>query len=294
MGVEKPQSACRNKFPAHSRPPARPPKDTRCTEPRLHSPSKGAHRPCVKSCVQTQEIAPTPNPYGPLAGLPQAPTLPDWALDPPSTTSDRLARRGVRGRTRQKTKRAAQKRRDEHRSESTDELCRRLAALRLDDDASVQQPRRSKGDCSIITIAEPGPVFSPDSVRHHWAPHFRPNRTPVPQSETIETMPETVPTQPFQVTEQKLPFNTTGLKLDANTVLEPGPKSLVTTEPTARYEHGPKLPNVEYKKDQTDSDSSLVFSPTTVRRATLQPAEQPAVLDKFDFSLPPLANPLPA
>lgn len=107
-------------------------------------------------------------------------------------------------------------------------------------------------------------------------------------------MPETVPTQPFQVTEQKLPFNTTGLKLDANTVLEPGPKSLVTTEPTARYEHGPKLPNVEYKKDQTDSDSSLVFSPTTVRRATLQPAEQPAVLDKFDFSLPPLANPLPA
>lgn len=230
------------------------------------------------------------NPFGVLAGQPQSPAEPDWDFNPRPTTSDRAARRRVRGGQRQKAKRAAQKQRDEYGSEGIDELCRSLANLRLDNDVSVQQPAQPMEQRSV-PIAKPIPGFSSDSVRHHWAPQFRPNKLPTPPPETFQTTEMLVPTSPLQIPKRTFSGNTLSLAPKKQFSFR-GTESLVTTELRARYPHNSEYSNEEYKSEHTSTHPSLVFPFTSARRGILAATGHTPALDKIDFRFTPLENPL--
>lgn len=189
----------------------------------------------------------------------------------------------MRGGQRQKAKRAAQKQRDEHGSESIEELCRRLVNLRLGDDTPEQHPTRSL-EVHSVPITKPSSALSPDSVRHHWAPRFRPNGPPTPPPEVITTTTVTGSTPPLQLPKPALSFGTINTLPQSKFLSGAGTELLGTTELKGRYAESSKLPKVEYIIEETDSRSSLVFPSTIPRQGT----------DKFDFNLAPLANPLPA
>jgi hypothetical protein len=199
----------------------------------------------------------------------------------------------VRSGQRQKAKHAAQKQRDEHGSEGIDELCRRLANFRLDEDASVQEPVRPMEQRSV-PIAKSNSGLSSDSVRHHWAPQFRPNKLPTPPPETVQTTKKIVPTPPLQIPKRESSGNTLSLAPKKEFSFKAGTGSLLTTELKARYPHSPKHHYREYKTEHTSTHPSLVFPFTSARRGTLATTGHTPALDNFDFKFPSLANPLPA
>lgn len=121
------------------------------------------------------------------------------------TTTRTARRRGKRGGQRHRAKCTPQTSHDEHKNESVEELCRRLFALNLKD----HKPEKEHGGVSknhVVDLTRPSAAFSPESVRHHWAPQFRPDSPPGPSSCSIRKGKTTTQIQPLQISERPLFF----------------------------------------------------------------------------------------
>jgi hypothetical protein len=66
-------------------------------------------------------------------------------------------------------------------NESISALCRRIAALRLNDDGPTKTKERKPSDDSKC-MAESNTTLSFETNRPHWAPQFRPNSLSVPST----------------------------------------------------------------------------------------------------------------
>jgi hypothetical protein len=108
-----------------------------------------------------------------LAGLAQTPTDPKWAFDFVPAKKAAAKRRGRRGRKGRGTKRIVPKQFEELDGNKLSEVCERVIALRpWDEEAPDLSPKILTRDESRLTI--PLATFSAESIRHHWAPQFRP------------------------------------------------------------------------------------------------------------------------
>ncbi|KAL5436940.1 hypothetical protein PMIN06_010690 [Paraphaeosphaeria minitans] len=116
---------------------------------------------------QHQDFAPTPNRFSLLADLEPPPGQMKWAFDfvpPPSTPSKRRGKRAGK----QKLK-YAPKIREARNSDVLGELCDKVAALSLNNSGSTTPTTPTKPRDSVTNTL--------DTVRHHWAPQFRPEQS---------------------------------------------------------------------------------------------------------------------
>ncbi|KAF2025966.1 hypothetical protein EK21DRAFT_92775 [Setomelanomma holmii] len=100
-----------------------------------------------------------------------------WAFDFIPTMGRNTRRRGRRGGKRHKIRHAVQKQRETHTSDGISELCKRIISLRLHDNERLEKPACSSSEHDLNMNTSQ--AFSVQSVRHHWAPQFRPNSLPV-------------------------------------------------------------------------------------------------------------------
>ncbi|KAL5378824.1 hypothetical protein DPSP01_008864 [Paraphaeosphaeria sporulosa] len=116
---------------------------------------------------QHQNLAPTPNRFSILADLEPSPAPMKWLFDfapPPSKPSKRRRRRTGK----QKLK-YTRKIREARKSDVSGEICDKVAALSLNDGGSTTPTTFTKPRDSVTNAL--------DTVRHHWAPQFRPGKS---------------------------------------------------------------------------------------------------------------------
>ncbi|KAJ4349882.1 uncharacterized protein N0V89_008501 [Didymosphaeria variabile] len=127
-------------------------------------------------CNPQQSFAPTPNRFSVLAELEQSPTQMKWAFDLVHPIPKLSRRRGKRA-GKHKLKYTSQSNRDAQKNKGLGEICDKIVALSLNSGSTRSEPR----DNTTTPM---------DTVRHHWAPQFRPDKTLEP------SVPESVHLQP--------------------------------------------------------------------------------------------------
>lgn len=198
--------------------PVRAPKDHRCSACRLIDPPTKTSKYFLETCPHKPEFAPsrtfpleaakpsltdqtTVNPFSPL-------TAPKWDFDYVHKQDSGIRRRGRRGGKRQKQATTTPtKQHEDRRSDSIDEICKKIVALRLSDHGFLKRlDDTSQKDARSIAIPSPAHVSNAsnsearvssyavqDSVRHHWAPQFRPNTV----SPAAPKKPDARPVEPW-------------------------------------------------------------------------------------------------
>jgi hypothetical protein len=109
------------------------------------------------------------NPFGVLAGLAQSPTETKWAFDSVLATSTPIRRRGKRTGQHYKSKHTRKSQSKRQKSESVNDVCKRLVTIRPKDDAQAQQPRQGWQDHGV-DLSKPSATFSTEGAWHHWEP----------------------------------------------------------------------------------------------------------------------------
>ncbi|KAF2133621.1 hypothetical protein P153DRAFT_428554 [Dothidotthia symphoricarpi CBS 119687] len=176
------------KTPSHDRLPARQPSittlfrsDRRRGCQLRELPTSYPTNSYQQTCPEQRDFAPTPNRFSLLAELKHSPTKPKWEFDFVPTTVEGTRRRGKRGGKHTKSKGDAPKKKDERgtRALNLDELCNRMAALRLNNEKPIPTPRLQTGDDQHSAVKNSS-INSAESAKTHWAPQFKPNelRTP--------------------------------------------------------------------------------------------------------------------
>ncbi|KAF1355686.1 hypothetical protein EJ07DRAFT_158316 [Lizonia empirigonia] len=187
MVLRHPSTSCNNGLPIPRPSPAPTCKDNRCFECQLGSPPD-THQ---TACLHQNEFAPTPNRFSILAGLAPSPEA-KWAFDFVPTARPGTKRRGKRGGKQQRLKHALKKTCEKPHADSLDELCHRVAALRLDGDDPTEPKQRPQHELQLSTPSA-DPASCVNTVRHHWAPQFRPDSLPI---STPDNGPRTLSLQP--------------------------------------------------------------------------------------------------
>ncbi|KAF2687122.1 hypothetical protein K458DRAFT_186085 [Lentithecium fluviatile CBS 122367] len=154
----------------------RPLKDNHCRDCQKLD-AQAVSETCQEACIHRREFAPTPNRFSILAEPEQSPTQTKWAFDFVQPSSPR--RRGKRGGKHCKLKLEARKRREAQKSDGLGDLCKKMAALCLNEGP----PRTSTAGAAPKpqiqnSLPRSGFTFSTDAVRDHWMPQFRPNAEP--------------------------------------------------------------------------------------------------------------------
>ncbi|KAH7070293.1 hypothetical protein FB567DRAFT_217697 [Paraphoma chrysanthemicola] len=146
MVIGQAQPACRDGLSRAGSSPVRPLKDNRCASCRLLDPSTDPTKYCLTTCPHLSDFTPTPNPFGILTGLQQSPDDVKWPFEFVPARTSRARRRGRRGGKRHKVKRPAPTCRAARKSDSISELCQKIVALRLHDDAPEGESVTSKSE----------------------------------------------------------------------------------------------------------------------------------------------------
>ncbi|KAF3007456.1 hypothetical protein E8E13_004292 [Curvularia kusanoi] len=110
------------------------------------------------------------NRFSILAGVSPSPDN-KWAFEFVSTPRSSIKRRGKRGGKHLKSKSASKEAHERSKAHCIDELCDQFSALRLDGNEPT---------ANGVSPAKPSGCYTTDlsTVRHHWAPQFRPNSVP--------------------------------------------------------------------------------------------------------------------
>ena len=139
------------------------------------------------------------NRFSILAGLNPSPET-KWAFDFVPTPRSGTKRRGRRGGKQQRLRHSLNKACEKSRAQTSDETCGRFAASLSDDDAPTvaSQKPQQKEPSSTPTG---GSASAVDSVRHHWAPQFRPNSLPTSKP-TVTEPTNVLPTTPSQLSKR--------------------------------------------------------------------------------------------
>ncbi|KAH8732194.1 hypothetical protein GQ44DRAFT_754753 [Phaeosphaeriaceae sp. PMI808] len=144
----------------------------------------------------------TENPLDVLAGIGQSPAEPRDAFTSVASTGQKQKQSGRRGRKRHKVKPSIPQ---QDKAVSLDELSEKTAALRLKDEKSAEDSQeRSWKDHDLNTVTRPSVAILTDSVRHVWAPQFRPNSLPPPSKPLASTTNPILPKEPPRLPERTL------------------------------------------------------------------------------------------
>lgn len=282
-------------LPTRRASPARTVKNDRCFECRLGTPSDVHHTNCLYQTdftptrkhylallVLSTMLIYTANRFSILAELHSSPET-KWAFDFVPTTRSNTRRRGKRGGKRHKRKDVLKESRKRPTVDGLDKFCNRSVALRLDDHAPASeaqtlhcgpQPRISSGDSASLV----------NSVRHHWAPQFRPNSLPMSKQIVAE------PTNVKSITLQKPPHSV----ILPKSVQSPSTHFLRTCRPYPRY------PLSTFLKDLASPAHCAGYWPpkTSTPKPTLESVDSPHTVYSSEspiFGLPgTLAQPAAA
>jgi hypothetical protein len=218
----------------------------------------------------------TVNPFDILAHCHQSSTEPEWPFEfefiPTKPRIER--RRGRRGGQRHKAKRAAQKQREEQKGDSVEGLCKQLSLLRLEDDEPAREVCQAWGDYGVA-LTTPSPVFSPESVRHHWAPQFLPNALSAQATSSIPTVAPSaqneLPTSPRRAFLASLSLSTTGCgpteqcdqprisPVLGGSTTEPKRTGAISTTVSSTHRTITNVPNSTHRGINTPSHSTYPF-----------------------------------
>jgi hypothetical protein len=118
-------------------------------------------------------------------------------------TTGTARRRGKRGGQRHRSRCPPQPSHEEHKSESIEDLCKRLFALNVKDSKTRELLcEASKED--VVDSARLSATNSAASVRHHWGPPFRPDSQPELPYLSVRKGKTTTRLEPLQKPEQPL------------------------------------------------------------------------------------------
>ncbi|KAF1948061.1 hypothetical protein EJ02DRAFT_507822 [Clathrospora elynae] len=284
--------------------PVRPFKDNRCTDCRLRYSTTTPTRHCLETCPHQQDFAPTPNKFSILAELKSSPTETKWAFDFIPTSSDGTRRRGKRGRKHHRSKKAEPKPPEKRKSEAIGELCKRLAALRLNDDGSHTAPQPDNHDHQP-TVEKANPACSSESVRNHWAPQFRPNSLPPPPTATVKPASSEHTSLPKKPQRCLFPANLCDYDLGIPEVPEikrevprlfPLSAFIACPDPASRYPSKSKFadPTATFEFSSITKTPLALPPPTDAQKAVLSAACRALVLRKPETTPTPLDTTLGA
>jgi hypothetical protein len=216
----------------------------------------------------------TVNPFDILAHCHQSSTEPEWPFEFIPTKPSTERRRGRRGGQRHKAKRVAQKQREEQKGDSVEGLCKQLYLLRLEDDEPAREVCQAWGDYGVA-LTTPSPVFSPESVRHHWAPQFLPNAlsaqatSPIPKA--APSAQNELPTSPRRAFLASLSLSTTGSgptgqcnqplisPVLGGSTTEPKRTGAISTTVSSTHRTITNVPNSTHRDINTPSHSTYPF-----------------------------------
>ncbi|KAF1837011.1 hypothetical protein BDW02DRAFT_645663 [Decorospora gaudefroyi] len=231
----------------------------------------------------------TANRFGVLAELSQSPTEPNRAFDLIPTSTGGTRRWGKRNGDPHKSQRARHEKRKARKNESISALCKKIAALRLDEDATS---RTSKANAANHDphVAGTNPTSSFQSARPYWAPQFRPNRLPT-KSETMSTPTKTEENSNFRKRPQPCLSSTKLSSACRETPYiwgtEPRPDSpsafLACPDITERYPSQPRFTQAKTKKRSNEFCAPLSLPPPThAQKAAVSAARCALALRRFD------------
>lgn len=181
--------------------------------------------------------------------------------------------------------------------ESPAELCKRLFSLNQTGGEPVKEPQQPLEYSEGISTASHA-EFSPESVRHHWAPQFRPNTLPAAPVPTRKTK-TTIRVKPLRGPEgfsYPPPILSTQNKTEwhAGDVQGSGPSALSTSlEPKPRQPPKRPLENLTSQDAQPSSPQSFVLSSSSqdTQREAVAAAHRALVPSKLTGTLPPMFPP---
>ncbi|KAF2828899.1 hypothetical protein CC86DRAFT_404770 [Ophiobolus disseminans] len=305
MGFAKLQLSDPIAQPTSSRPaPFRPLQDYRCFDCRALDPPNKPPKYFLETCPHKPDLSPSPNPFEILTGLAQSPTEPRWAFDFVPTKAAGTKRRGRRGGKRHKAKCTVPKECEEQKSDSFSDFCKRLIALRIQSrDSTSDNDELLPKPADNITI--PPATFSPMSVRHHWAPQFRPNSllppSPPPMEQNtsyrpnslLDPSPSTLNQIDSAIHNDLPPFANLALPQTWDQSVLCEDKIHLSTTPSQIQNKSPPSPLSHLTLIDTSTQTPPPSAPPTPR-SELEDLWQSNWIDQLDRVLTPPASPAPS